>query len=321
MKAKATSSAATFDVPGRHTAILRHGEELNTVRHLDSSASPVSVFAGPSSKVRELIEFGGLDGRPLAYLHCSSTSPSAYIGHSGNGERRLGEQVKARPHFDELYVVSFKDPSTGMKPARYAEARFIQLADAAGTKLDNVDRPTPPEMTEPERADHERLLFESLFPLYDAGCRILEKRPVPTKKKNCKDELVDAQVVFGPIKIPLNAPAFELKAKKGQWARGFAVGNRFYVMPGADYALKATKSLTSPIVIRRTVLEKQKILAPIKGVKDRKRLVAWLDCGSDAIAAKVLTGWQVNSKVWRKTPRCPLVHVVKDFVTSGGKRR
>ena len=56
-------------------------------------------------------------------------------------------------------------------------------------------------------------------------------------------------------------------------------------------------------------------------MKDRKRLVAWLDCGSDAIAAKVLTGWQVNSKVWRKAQRSPLVHVVKDFVTSGGKRR
>jgi hypothetical protein len=24
--------------------------------------------------------------------------------------------------------------------------------------------------------------------------------------------------------------------------------------------------------------------------------------------------------VWKKAPRCPLVHVVKDFVTSGGKR-
>jgi hypothetical protein len=319
MKAKAPSSAATFDMPGRHTAILRQGERLDAIRYLGSSANPVLVFAGSSSMVKELVEFGKLDGRPLVYLLLSSTS--AYIGHSGNGERRLGDQVKARPHHDELFVVCSNGQSIGMKTVRYLEARYIQLADAAGTKLDNVDRPAPPEMTEPERADHERLLFESLFPLYDAGCRILKKRLVPTKRKNAKDEPVDARVVFGPIKIPLNAPAFELKAKKGQWARGFMVGNRFYVMPGADYILKATKSLTSPIVIRRTVLEKQKILAPIKGVKDRKRLVAWLDCGSDAIAAKVLTGWQVNSKVWRKTPRCPLVHVVKDFVTSGGKRR
>src|SRR5664280_2914444 len=205
MKAKAPSSAATFDMPGRHTAILRHGERLDAIRYLGSSANPVSVFAGSSSMVKELVEFGKLDGRPLVYLLLSSTSTSAYIGHSGNGERRLGDQVKARPDHDELFVVCSNGQSIGMKTVRYLEARYIQLADTAGTKLDNVDRPAPPEMTEPERADHERLLFESLFPLYDAGCRILKKRPVPTKRKNAKDEPVDAQVVFGPIKIPLNA--------------------------------------------------------------------------------------------------------------------
>jgi hypothetical protein len=321
MKAKTSTDAHRFVVPGRHTSILRYSEDINAVRSLTSSASLVSVFAGPSNKVKELVEFGNLDGRPLAYLHCSRTSASAYIGHSGNGERRLGEQVKARPYFDELFVVCFKDPRTGMKPARYLEARYIQLADAAGIKLENVDRPAIPELTEPERADHERLLHETLFPLRDAGCRILEKRSAPAQMKNDKNEPVEAHIAIGPIKIPLNAPAFELWAKGGLRARGVKIGERFYVMPGSEYCLVATKSLIRSIVIRRNELEKQQILAPIKGVKDRKRLLAWLDCGSDAIAAKLLTGWQVNSKVWKKAPRCPLVHVVKDFVSSGGKRR
>lgn len=321
MKAKTSADANRFVVPGRHTSILRHGEDLDAIRSLSSSASLVSVFAGPSSKVKELVEFGNLDGRPLAYLHCSRTFGSAYIGRSGNGERRLGEQVKARPYFDELFVVCFNDPRTGMKPARYLEARYIQLADAASTELENVDRPAIPEMTEPERADHERLLHETLFPLRDAGCRILEKRSAPAQIKNGKNEPVEARIVIGPVKIPLNAPAFELRAKGGLWARGVKICERFYVMPGSEYCLVATKSLTRSIVIRRNELEKQQVLAPIKGVKDRKRLLGWLDCGSDAIAAKLLTGWQVNSKVWKKAPRCPLVHVVKDFMTSGGKRR
>ena len=319
MKAKATFSAATFAVPGRHTAILRHGERLDAIRYLGSSANPVSVFAGPSSVVKELVEFGKLDGRPLVYLLLSSTS--AYIGHSGNGERRLGDQVKARPHHDELFVVCSNGQSIGMKTVRYLEARYIQLADAAGTKLDNVDRPAPPEMTEPERADHERLLFESVFPLYDAGCRILEKRPVPPKKKNCKDEPVDAQVVFGPIKIPLNAPTFELEARAGMWARGVAANDRFYIMPGSEYWRAATKSLDKCYVLRRNELEKQQILANIRHVTDRKRLVAWIDCGSKAIAAKILTGWRVNGNVWKKVPRCPLVFVVKDFINGGGKHK
>lgn len=321
MKPKTSDDANRLVAPGRHTSILRHGEEYNAIRHVTSSASPVSVFAGPSSKVKELVEFGSLDGRPLAYLHCSTTIRSGYIGHSGNGERRLGEQVKARPHFDELFVVCFKDPSIGITPARYAEARFIQLADEAGAKLENVDRPAIPEMTESERADHERLLHEMFIPLRDAGCRILEKRLAPATTKKGKSELADAHVVFGPIKIPLNAQTFELNARAGMWARGVAANDRFYVMPGSEYWLAATKSLDRSYVIRRNEIEKQQVLAPITGLKDRKRLLGWLDCGSDAIAAKVLTGWRINSNVWRNAPRCPLVFVVKDFVNGGGKRK
>jgi hypothetical protein len=321
MKAKAPSSTATFDVPGRHTAILRHGEEANAIRHLTSLASPVSVFAGPSSKVKELIEVGNLEDRPLAYLHCSTTIPSGYIGHSGNGERRLGEQVKARPHFDELYVVCFKDPNTGMTPARYTESRLIQLADQSGTKLENIDRPAIPDMTESERADHERLFHELLIPLRDAGCHILEKRPVPATMKKKSEQPADAHVAFGPIKIPLNAPIFELEARAGMWARGVAANDRFYIMPGSEYWRAATKSLDKCYVLRRNELEKQQILANIRHVTDRKRLVAWIDCGSKAIAAKILTGWRVNGNVWKKVPRCPLVFVVKDFINGGGKRK
>lgn len=321
MKPKTSDDANRLVVPGRHTSILRHGEEYNAIRHLTSSASPVSVFAGPSSKVKELVEFGSLDGRPLAYLHCSTTFRSGYIGHSGNGERRLGEQVKARPHFDELFVVCFKDPNAGMRPARYAEARFIQLADEAGTKLENVDRPAIPEMTESERADHERLLHEMFIPLRDAGCRILEKRLAPATTKNGKSEPADAHVVFGPIKIPLNAQTFELNARAGMWARGVAANDRFYIMPGSEYWLTATKSLDRSYVVRRNELEKQQILADIKHITDRRRLLAWVDCGSKAIAAKILTGWRVNANVWKKVPRCPLVFVVKDFINGGGKRK
>ncbi len=91
-------------------------------------------------------------------------------------------------------------------------------------------------------------------------------------------------------------------------------------MPGSEYWLAATKSLDRSYVIRRTELEKQQILADIKHITDRRRLLAWVDCGSKAIAAKILTGWRVNANVWKKVPRCPLVFVVKDFINGGGKR-
>ncbi len=321
MKAKTAAGTNQLVVPGRHTSILRHGEEADAIRHLTSLASPVSVFAGPSSQVKKLIEVGGLEDRPLTYLHCSTTIPSGYIGHSGNGERRLGEQVKARPHFDELYVVCFKDPNTGMTPARYTESRFIQLADEAGTKLENKDRPAIPDMTESERADYERLLHEMLIPLRDAGCHILEKRPVLATMKKKSQQLADAHVAFGSLKIPLNAQTFELKARAGMWARGVSANDRFYIMPGSEYWRTATKSLDKCYVLRRNELEKQQVLANIRHVTDRKRLVAWIDCGPMAIAAKIHTGWRGNGNVWKKVPRCPLIYVVKDFINGGGKRK
>jgi hypothetical protein len=301
------SSADTIVVPGRNSTIYRPVDEVDGVRVVESLATTVSVYAGPSNRIAQLIQFGQLKDRPLMYIRRSEAVH--YIGVSGNGDRRLCKQLKNHLPHGEVFVVCWRDDRIGMKTARYFEARCIQFADEAGTKLDNQVRPHIPEMTASERADHERLLFDALFLVYDTGCRALQKTKVSPEKKRGKIALADAYVAIGTLKIPSNASTFELKAN-GVWARGFQVGNRFYVMPGSEYCVKATDSLTAPIVLRRKKLEQDKILAPIAGVQDRKRLVTWLNCKSDAIAAKILTGWQVNSKVWKKAPRCPLVRVV-----------
>jgi len=319
MTTMTSPGANRWVVPGRHTSILRHGEQVDAIRHLGSPANPISVFASPTSKVKELVEFGNLDGRPLTYI--LQGSASAYIGVSGNGERRLADQIKARPKHSKIYVVCFNDPHVEMKAARYFEVRYIQLADNAGTKLTNETRPKIPEISHAERADYERLVHESLFPLYDATCTIFEERQRSARSKSDAVEDVEAKVVFGSVQLPRNPQTFELKARAGMWARGVAANERFYIMPGSDYWCTHTKTLDRSYRVRREELEQKQVLGAIKGVADRKRLLVWLDCGSAAIAAKILTGWRVNGNVWKNVTALPLVFGVKDFINGGGKRR
>jgi hypothetical protein len=286
-------------IPARHSSIFRPAADVDGIRLVESLASAVSVFAASSDRIKQLIGFGRLTDRPLTYILCAGTT--AYIGRSGNGERRLADQVGERPECQHVYVVCSSDSRTGMQTARYFEAKFIELAIDAGLRLTNRARPHAPDMSLPELADHERLLIEARYLLYDAGCRVLEKHCMPPDQRN-------AGVTIGPVSVPADAPAFELRAR-GLWARAVSCRGSFLVMPGSDFATVATRSLTRPIVRRRNELMKQGIARAIAGAPDHMRLVAWVECKSPALAAKLITGWQVNASVWTPADHCPLVYV------------
>jgi hypothetical protein len=64
--------------------------------------------------------------------------------------------------------------------------------------------------------EHERLLFDALFLVYDTGCHALQKTKVSPEKKKGKIALADAYVAIGTLKIPSNASTYELKAN-GVW--------------------------------------------------------------------------------------------------------
>lgn len=121
-------------------------------------------------------------------------------------------------------------------------------------------------------------------------------------------EPIDARVISSGVDIPMDAAAYELKIN-GVWARGIEVDDdHFYVLPGSEYRLKANKGLHRKIVDRRKEIEKDGILAPIAGDEHRMRLIALINLGARAKAAKTLTGSHLLAKVWKSVPSCPFLY-------------
>jgi hypothetical protein len=231
-----------------------------------------------------------------------------YIGRSGDGDRRLCDQLKKYTFSEEAFAVCWNDARIGEKTAEYFEASFIEIAMAAGSKLANQAVPKLPSMTPAEAADHEHLLYDARLILHDSGCRVLDPLPPLSDKKSNKDG--QAAVGIGSVNIPVNAPVFKLKPSARQlFARGLQVGGSFYVMPGSEYRLDANTSLVRPIKQRRKAIEEQGILEPHADKKNVARLLAYLECKSAANAAKVLTGWHIGARAWERVPSTPLVHV------------
>jgi hypothetical protein len=85
-------------------------------------------------------------------------------------------------------------------------------------------------------------------------------------------------------------------------AEGYAVGNRFHVLPGADYCCVSRSSLSGDNRSRREAIAAMDILTPLPGVTDRVRLSVGLDCRSSAIAAKILSGEHIGTGAWQVIP-------------------
>lgn len=84
---------------------------------------------------------------------------------------------------------------------------------------------------------------------------------------------------------------------------------RFFLMAGSEYYQTTNNGMHRTIIRRRHGMEKQPIIVAVPGFRGRKRLTAWRDCQSPAIATKLLRGWQTNSRVWKLVPPSPQVYV------------
>jgi hypothetical protein len=98
--------------------------------------------------------------------------------------------------------------------------------------------------------------------------------------------------------IPANVVRMRLVCRNLQ-AVGFAVGDRFFVVPGADYSYECKSGLSKDNRRRREAIEKMDILQPLPDVTDHARLRVGLDCKSPAIAAKVLSGEHIGTAAWQ----------------------
>lgn len=308
-KGKQKNLASTTEpsvIVGRHTSIFSRDNSVDGIRRAESLRSPLVAYTAPTNAIVELVEFGKLEGRYLNYTMLSSIEPP-YQGLSGNGERRLPDQVCDRPSYERIAVVTTEDTRFGARFFEWFESNSMQQADKKGIQIANLARPKLPSLTEPERVEFEYLFNEAQLVLRNLNCCILHPT-LPLRGLYCGAEPIDAYGGNGALRIPDDAPTFELNIN-GVSARAIKVDDKhFYVLPGSEYRLKANKDLHRGIIKRRMKIEKDQILSPIPGDEERMRLMSLVNLGAPAKAAKTLTGSHLLAKVWKPVPPCPFLY-------------
>ena len=109
--------------------------------------------------------------QPGVYVLTGSSddgAPRLYVGEADVLRERLKQHVGGKEFWTRL--VAFTSTNEGLNKAhvRYLEARLVGLAKEANQwELDNSTHPSPPPLSEPDRADAEWFLAEMLviFPL------------------------------------------------------------------------------------------------------------------------------------------------------------
>ena len=287
-----------------NTSIFRASERIDGVRRAESLTSSVIAYAAPTTDIAQLIKFGQLEGKHAAYTLLSSTTLPPYLGRTGNGERRLADQVRDRPGYQNVAVLISNDERTSEKFAKFSESFGIEFADKNNIKIANIARPELRDLTEQERSDYEYQFWQGQSRLYDLNSFVL----YPAQSATGQNDTVAPNNANGGLNISNDAEAYELNTN-GIWARAIKVDDdHFYVLPGSQFRIKANKGLHRAIVKRRKGIQKTLSLAPIPGDESRVRLMSLVNLGAPAKAAKVLTGSHRLADVWKPVPSCPFFY-------------
>lgn len=279
-------------------------------RRISDGAARAVVHAFPMSELPR-VAAAGLLSTPGAYA--MTDGKVAYIGESRRPSRRLSEHAadSAKEFAREVFVVS------GCQGAAFdrllavdLQFRLTRCAVEAGlVTVWKGTNPPEPDLTDAERATHDRIAADALRLLHDAGCRIFHPVVDPGAPKESVDvapddpaDATDSEpMAIGVSTVPLGSEEFELRYG-GLWARGYWAAGRFVVSAGSEVRQAINDSAQALTRSRRAELFAAGVLAPIPGLRDRRRLTVAISFPSTSIAAKVLAGAHSAGK-W--VPRDP----------------
>jgi hypothetical protein len=190
-----------------------------------------------------------------------------------------------------------------MRVASYIEAQLINHAVRLSIPLANIQKPYGRKALEP-CPDLEQLVQQALLLLSVAGLKLFAEaernqphRPVMV---SATSDLHDVRIVEpDELVIPADAVRMQLVCRGDLQAEGFLIGDRFLVLPGADYSC-GTGWLSPENRARRALIADLNVVETLPGFVDRVRLTVGLDCPSRAIAAKLVTGKHVGNDAWRE---------------------
>ncbi|GAB9241385.1 GIY-YIG nuclease family protein [Bradyrhizobium diazoefficiens] len=242
------------------------------------------------------IAAAGLLHTPGAYV--LTDGKTAYIGESRRPARRLSEHAadSAKAGFArDVYVICGCDGAPFDKAVSVDfQFRLTRCAVEAGVvSVWKGANPPEPDLSDAERATHDRIFGDAMRLLHDAGCRIFhpsaDAEATPADDSSPDDAVDSEPMAIGVSTVPSGSEEFALRYG-GLWARGYCVDGRFVVSAGSEVRLATNDSVPPLTRTRRAELFAAGVLEPIPGVADRRRLTVAVSFPSTSIAAKTLAG-------------------------------
>lgn len=227
-------------------------------------------------------------GQPGVYVLVGTAedgAPMLYVGEADTLGERLKQHVAGKEFWTR--VVAFTSTNEGLNKAhvRYLEARLLQLARHANQwLLENGNKPTPPPLSEPDRADAEWFLDEMrlIFPLLgiDAFAAASGQARVHDAAEASRD-----------------VPPMLYLAERGGEGRGREVADGFVVLEGALARATEVDSIHDHMRDMRQQLVDRGVLVPDEHTL---RFTQDFRFSSPSLAAGVLVGGSANGRTcWK----------------------
>jgi predicted GIY-YIG superfamily endonuclease len=301
----------TATEPAYSSNIHRPRGDITGLRQVQDDVSRLSVVAFPAAMITDIVPSQSV----VAACYILADHEKAYIGETGNLGRRLTDHASdpSKAFAREVYVVTgleraWFDKSTAIS----LQFSFTRLAERAG--LVDVVKGTNPQQIDlsvRQTAVHDRIVEYGMRLLFDAGCRVFNSNIAGRRTTmRAADDLSTEADDTSPMQIGIiTTPAVgsELVLAYGDlWARGYPANDGFVVMAGSEVRSLINPSANTMLHARRAELASANALSDIDG---RKRLLVAVWFPSAAIAAKVLSGAQVDSSKWI-LPRYPQPFII-----------
>ena len=269
------------------------------LRQIDSFASILGVRAAPFAQLDQLTGFS----HSGYFTYIIDLPRLIYTGH-GQGNRKIGDRIdeKATLRDSHIYLIYSRDERFNKLTAAYLEARLIDTAADLGIPLANGVRPFGPASIVSEH--YEQLVQHTQFLLAVAGFHRFEKaRRSPSSRSrrvSATGHLHDVRTIEPhQFEIPDRGDPEGTRPPRTPGRRLFdRQPPSPVILPGADYSYDA-KKLSPENRRRREALEEWGVLEKVAGVDGRAKLTVGLDCKSELIAAKILTGQNIKGTAWR----------------------
>lgn len=280
------------------TIIHRPFGELAGYRRVTDRASRVAVHAFPMSQLA-VISGAGLLATPGCYV--MTDHKTVYIGESRRPGRRLSEHAGDRDKAFAKYVYVIAGHGDAFDKILGLDLQYRLTALAVGAEGVAVMKglnPSAPDMSDDDRAAHNRIVDDTLRLLFDAGCTFFrpasasgEVDPPPSSQEHVPAEDVGDAADNGPMAIGVLGAGDEYELRYcGLWARGYPSGGRFIVAPGSEVRAQTNGSVDDLTRKRRKELFRADVLEEIPGAADRRRLTVAVAFATQSIAAKVVCG-------------------------------